>query len=160
MEVILKSAMRLSQLIHTASEVILTGIMLLTVTDVVLRYFGKPILGTYELIGFSGALVIAFSLPLTAGVRGHINVDILISIFPQKARNIVNILTRLFGIGIFFLLGWNLIKYGMDLHKAKEVSMTLQLPFYPVVYVVGICCLVQCLVLFCDILKIFGGKYE
>jgi len=48
----------------------------------------------------------------------------------------------------------------MDLHKAKEVSMTLEIPFYPVAYGVGICCFVQCLVMFCDIVKISGGAYE
>jgi hypothetical protein len=58
------------------------------------------------------------------------------------------------------MIGWNLIKYGMDLHKSGEVSLTLQMPFYPVAYGLAICCFIQCVVIFCDILKILGGKYE
>ena len=38
--------------------------------------------------------------------------------------------------------------------------MTLRMPFYPVAYGLGVSFLLQCLVLFCDILKIHGGTYE
>jgi hypothetical protein len=34
------------------------------------------------------------------------------------------------------------------------------MPFYPVVYAVGVCCFIQCLVLLADVLKIFEDKYD
>ena len=37
---------------------------------------------------------------------------------------------------------------------------TLQIPFYPVVYAVGVCCFLQFLVLLGDLVKVFRGKYE
>ena len=160
MEGILKVVQRFSKMINVIAEVTLTLMMLLTVADVILRSFKKPIVGTYELVSFSGAVVIGFSVPLTSWMRGHVSVDIITSRFSQKVRNIFNIITRCLAIGLFLLIGSNLIKYGMDLHRAKEVSMTLEVPFYPVAYGLGICCFVQCLVLFCDIAKISGGSYE
>ncbi len=160
MEGILKVVQRFSKMINVIAEVTLTLIMLLTVADVILRSFKKPIIGTYELVSFSGAVVIGFSVPLTSWMRGHVSVDIITSRFSKKVRDIFNIATRCLVIGLFLLIGSNLIKYGMDLHKAKEVSMTLEIPFYPVAYGVGICCFVQCLVMFCDIVKISGGSYE
>jgi hypothetical protein len=48
----------------------------------------------------------------------------------------------------------------MDLQKSGEVSLTLQEPFYPVAYGIGVCCFVQCLVMVCDIVKISGGKFD
>ena len=48
----------------------------------------------------------------------------------------------------------------MGLRKSGEVSLTLQVPFYPVAYGLEVCCFVQCLVLVCVIIKIFGGEYE
>jgi TRAP-type C4-dicarboxylate transport system permease small subunit len=138
----------------------LSFIMSVTVADIILRFFRMPIVGTYELVAFSGAVVIGFSVPLTSWVKGHVYVDFLISRFSQKTRNVFNIGTRLLGIWLFIMIGWNLIKYGMDLYRSGEVSPTLQVPFYPVAYGVGICCFIQCLVLLCDILKISGGKYE
>ncbi len=150
----------LTRFINVIAGVSITFIVFLTVTDVILRSFRRPIVGAYELVAFSGAIVIGFSLPLTSWLRGHIYVDFFILKFPQKARNFFNVATRCLGIWLFLMIGWNLVKYGMDLQKSGEVSLTLQLPFYPVAYGVGICCFIQSLVLFCDILKIIGGKYE
>jgi len=151
---------KLSRLINFIGGISLAFIMFLTVADIILRSLRRPIIGTYEIVAFSGAIVIGFSVPLTTWVRGHVYTDFLILRFSQRKRNIINILTRCLGIGLFFIMGWNLIKYGMDLLKSGEVSPTLTMPFYPVAYGLGICCFVQCLVLVCDILKIFGGKYE
>jgi TRAP-type C4-dicarboxylate transport system permease small subunit len=149
-----------SRFLNTIAGISLTFLMLLTVMDVILRLLKKPIVGTYELVAFSGAVVIGFALPLTTWMRGHIFVDFFILKLPKRTRDIFNIATRCLVIVLFFLTGWNLIKYGMDLQKSGEVSLTLQMPFYPVAYGVAICCFVQCLVLIGDILKISGGEYE
>jgi len=150
----------LSRFFNVIAGISLTFLMLLTVMDVILRALKSPIVGTYELVAFSGAVVIGFAVPLTSWLRGHIFVDFFILRFSQKVRNIFNITTRCLVIVLFFLIGWNLIKYGMDLQKSGEVSLTLQMPFYPVAYGVAVCCFVQCLVLICDVIKILGGKYE
>ena len=150
----------LSRFLNIIAGISLTFLMLLTVMDIILRTLGSPIVGTYELVAFSGAIVIGFAVPLTSWVRGHIYVDFFILRFSKTVRNIFNIATRSLVIILFFLIGWNLIKYGIDLQKSGEVSLTLQMPFYPVAYGVAVCCFVQCLVLICDIVKIFGGEYE
>ena len=150
----------LSRFLNVIAGISLTFLMLLTVMDVILRALKKPIVGTYELVAFSGAVVIGFSVPLTSWVRGHIFVDFFVLKFSKTGRNIFNITTRCLVIILFFLIGWNLIKYGMDLQKSGEVSLTLQMPFYPVAYGVAVACFVQCLVMLCDIVKIFGGEYE
>jgi TRAP-type C4-dicarboxylate transport system permease small subunit len=160
MEGFLKTINGISRFLNIIAGISLTFLMLLTITDVILRGFKSPVPGTFEMVAFAGAVVIGFSLPLTSWLRGHIFVDFFILKFSQKGRDIFNIATRCVVIMLFFLIGWNLIKYGMDLQKSGEVSLTLQMPFYPVAYGVGVCCFVQCLVLVCDIVKIFGGKYD
>jgi TRAP-type C4-dicarboxylate transport system permease small subunit len=150
----------ISRFLNVIAGVSLSFLMCLTIGDVILRIFKKPIVGTYELVAFSGAVVIGFSLPFTSWARGHVYVDFLISKFSQRARNIINVVTRCLVIWLFLMIGWNLIDYGMDLRKSGEVSLTLRIPFYPVAYGIGICCFFQCLVFLCDILKIRGGKYE
>ncbi len=151
---------KLSRLINFIGGVSLTFIMFLTVADIILRSFRRPIIGTYEIVAFSGAVVIGFSVPFTTWVKGHVYTDFLILRFSQKIRNVFNISTRCLGILLFFIIGLELIKYGMDLKKAGEVSPTLTMPFYPVAYGLGFCCFIQCLVLLCNILKISGGKDE
>jgi len=150
----------LSRFLNIIAGIALTFMMVLTVADVILRYFKRPIVGTYELVALSGAVVIGFSIPFTSWQRGHIYVDFFILRFRKKIRQAVQTATRLLGMGLFVLIGWNLIQMGMDLRRSGEVSLTLQLPFYPVAYGIGICCFVQCLVLLSDIFKVWGGQYE
>jgi len=160
MEGFLNKVKGVSQFLNVIAGISLTFLMMLTVLDVILRSFRVPIVGTYELVMFAGAVVIGFAVPFTSWVRGHIFVDFFILRFSQKVRNIFNITTRVMVTVLFFLIGWNLIKFGIDLQKTGEVSLTLQMPFYPVAYGIGVCCFIQCLVMICDIMKNFGGKYE
>ncbi|MHB9099229.1 MAG: TRAP transporter small permease [Syntrophales bacterium] len=156
----LKTVTEISRLLNIIAGISLIFLMLLTIIDVLLRGFNRPLLGTYELVALSGAIVVGFSMPQTALSRGHIYVDFLIAKFSQRVRNAYNVTTRCVVFLLFFITGWNLFKYGWDLQRSGEVSLTLQMPFYPVAYGVGICCFVQCLVMVCDIMKIHGGKYD
>jgi TRAP-type C4-dicarboxylate transport system permease small subunit len=160
LQVFINAVSRLSRSINVIAGIAITFIMLLTVLDVILRSFRMPITGTYELVALSGAIVVGFALPLTSFVRGHIYVDFLVLKLSPRARTICNVLTRCLGMVLFFLIGWNLFKVGMDLHKSGEVSMTLKLPFYPVAYGVASSCFVQCLVLVTDLVKISRGVYD
>jgi TRAP-type C4-dicarboxylate transport system permease small subunit len=160
MEKILNKARVLIQSLSIIAGITLTFMICLTVADVILRFFGRPILGTYELVGLFAVVVIGFSLPSTSWKKGHVYMDFLISRFSKSTRNFFNILTRLLGIGLFLIFGWNLIPYGMDLKNVGEITAALHLPFYPIIWGLSICCFVESLVLLCDILKIIGGRYE
>jgi TRAP-type C4-dicarboxylate transport system permease small subunit len=174
---------RISRFLNGIAGISLTLLMMLTVADVTLRAIlslgrwllkqgmlltlgnlivghVRPIVGAYELVGLLGAVVIGFSVPLTSWLRGHIYVDFFIFRFPQGTRNAFNIATRCLSIFLFLMIGTNLFKYGMDLQRTGEVSLTLQMPSYPIVFGVGVCCFVQCLVLIGDMVKIFGGSYD
>ncbi len=160
MEWFLDKVWRLIRSINFIGGVSLAFIMFLTVADIILRSFRKPIVGTYEIVAFSGAIVVGFALPYTSWVKGHVYTDFVVSRFSEKTKKVLSLLTRILGVGLFFLLGIELIKYGLDLKKAGEVSPTLMMPFYPVAYGLGVCSFIQSLVLLCDIFKIAGGKHE
>ena len=140
--------------------VTLTLVMGITVADVILRILGRPIVGAFELVAFFGAIVIGFSIPFTSWLRGHIFVDFLVMKFSKGVRKRIHVFTRLLGLGLFGLIGWNLMKMGADLHRSGEVSPTLHVPFYPVVYGIGIVCLIQVLVMIADIVKVLKEQYE
>lgn len=148
-----------SRLLHAFAGIALVFIVTLTTADVVLRAFKRPILGTYEIVAYTGAVVILFALPLSSWMRSHIFVDFFILKFSRRIQNLFHVATRCMGFFLFFLFGWNVLKYAADLQRTAEVSVTLKLPFYPIIYALGICCFVQCLVLLCDLVKIAGGEY-
>jgi TRAP-type C4-dicarboxylate transport system permease small subunit len=150
----------LSTLMQIVAGTALTFIMLLTGTDVTLRLFGRPIIGTYEMVSLGGALVLGFALPMTSWLRGHIFVDFLYVKCPRKVQQAMNVATRIICIAVYLMIGWNLLLMGMELYASGEVTITRHLPFYPVAYALGLCCFAECLVLICDIGKIAGGTYE
>ena len=160
MRAFLEATRGVSRFLNGIAGISLTFLMLLTIADVILRGFKRPVVGTYELVAFAGAVVVGFSLPLTSWTRQHIYVDFFILKFPGRVKDVFNIITRCLVIVLFFLIGWNLFRYAADLQRSGEVSLTLQMPFYPVAYGVGVCCFIQCLVLACDVVKILGGEYE
>lgn len=150
----------LGRFMQVIAGIALVFIMTLTTCDVILRIFSRPIIGTYEMVAFTGGVVIGFSLPITSFVRGQIFVDFFYQKFPQFWQNVFNVVTRLMCIVLFLFIGWNLLILASDMVKSGEVSLTLQIPFYPVAYGIGISCFVQCLVLVGDLVKIAGGQYE
>jgi TRAP-type C4-dicarboxylate transport system permease small subunit len=49
-----------------------------TVADVVLRIFRRPILGSYEIVEFLGAAVAAFAMAHTTLQRAHVAVELVV----------------------------------------------------------------------------------
>ena len=160
MNALLRVILRLSRGSNALAGVTLSILMGITVLDVILRIFGRPIVGVFELVAFFGAVAIGFSIPFTSWVRGHIYVDSLVVKLPRGARKGCHLFTRVLGLGLFGLAGWNLLKMGNDLLRSGEVSPTLHMPFYPVVYGIGAVCLLQSLVLFGDMIKVIREEYE
>ena len=160
MEAVLTCIEKLSKWMQAFSCIALTCLMLLTTTDVIGRTFGHPIVGTYELVGLGGAVVLGFALPVTSWIRGHIFVDTGFLGLSRPVQNGINVATRLISAVLFVLIGWNLFKLGYELQTAGEVTLTRHIPFYPVAYGLALCCSIQSMVLLCDIMKIARGKYE
>ncbi len=150
----------LSRVMEVIAGVFLVFMLLLTTCDVILRIFSRPIIGTYEMVALSGGIVVGFSVPITSWVRGQIFVDFFYQKFPKNVQDIFNYVTRLMSMLLFLFTAWNLIKMATDMYRSGEVSLTLQLPFYPVAYGIGFAFFVQIFVLIVDMMKIAGGEYE
>jgi len=105
----------ITRFLNIIAGISLTFLMLLTISDVILRFFRMPIVGTYELVAFAGAVVIGFSLPFTSWLRAHIFVDFAILKFPRSIRDVFNIVTRSIVIILFVLIGRNPLEYRLAL---------------------------------------------
>jgi TRAP-type C4-dicarboxylate transport system permease small subunit len=161
MQALLRATAGFCKSLNLLGAFLLTLMMLLTVVDVILRYIGRPITGTFELMSFAGALVTGLALAQTSLDGAHVNLDIVMDAISSRKKKILVVFNRLIGLGIFGLLAWALYEKGNDLYSTGEVSLTLQVPYYPVAYGLAFCCLTECLVLFSDLLKVFfGGEHE
>lgn len=129
------------------------AMMMLTCADVVLRFFRRPIPGTYELVCFLGAVSVAFAMAHTTIEKGHVSVSFVVDLFPKKIQDIIECLTSSFGLSLFAFITWQSMIYANDLRLHNEVSLTLKLPFYPFVYGIGFSAAIVCLILLCDLIN-------
>jgi TRAP-type C4-dicarboxylate transport system permease small subunit len=152
--------LRVSKILSYISGAALTFMMLLTVADVLLRAGGRPILGTYEMVALSLAIVIGFTIPKVSLDRGHVYMEIILDRLSPRSRAILNTSTRLVCIALFAVIGYNLFLIGNEFHASGEVSSTIRIPFYPLAYFVGVCCFIECFVFILHIENIWRGRYE
>jgi TRAP-type C4-dicarboxylate transport system permease small subunit len=150
----------LAKLLYWIAGTAIIAMMILTCGDVVLRFFRRPIPGTYELVCFLGAVAVAFAMAHTTVQKGHVAVSLVVRLFPERIQGLIESITSTFGFIFFALVAWQSVLYGNDLHASSEVSLTLQLPFYPFIYGIGFSAAAVCLVLLTDLfknlMKVFG----
>jgi TRAP-type C4-dicarboxylate transport system permease small subunit len=157
MALIPKTIRRLSNFLNVLAGWSLVAMTLLTCADVLLRIFRCPIRGTYEVIGFLGAAAAAFAMAHTTLQRGHVAVEVLVANLGHRLRWILYLVTQALSIFLFVLIAYESLGYGRSLKAASEVSLTLQLPFYPVLYGISVSSVVVCLVLLVDLWRVATG---
>jgi TRAP-type C4-dicarboxylate transport system permease small subunit len=153
MESFFRFVSRLSRFLFWVAGAILFVMMMLTVVDVILRYAGKSIAGTYELVSFAGALTVGFAIAQTSLDGGHVYVDILTDHVGPALKKALIFCTKLAGTLVFLLLAWSFMFKGIELYGSQEVSMTLHIPFYPVAYGLCVCSVIEALVLLAEAIR-------
>ncbi len=143
----------LNRLLTFIGGFFLVAMVLMTCANIFSRNVWVPIKGTFELMGFFGAIVTAFALGYTQLNKGHIAVDVLINTFSEKTRKILQIINN--GVcAIFFgIAAWQIAVKATTLMTTGEITETLRIIYYPFTYAVAFGCLVLALVMLTDLLK-------
>jgi TRAP-type C4-dicarboxylate transport system permease small subunit len=97
----------------------------------VLRMVWLPIRGTFELMGFFGALVTSFALGYTQMSKGHIAVNVLVDRFSESTRNWLEGINDLVCTVFFAVVAWQIADKAITLGRTGEVTETLRIPYYP-----------------------------
>ena len=130
-----------------ASGIGIFTMIAVTCADVILRRFGVPIIGAYDIVKIAGALTLSFALPYTTAVKGHVAIEYFFHKFNRKTRIMVDSILRIMSMTLFAFLGYRSFIYGHQLLQNNRVTQTLQLPVFWVPYVMGTCCLIVTLVI-------------
>ena len=137
MSIISRALNKFSELLKIIGAVAITAMMVLTVVDVIGRFFKYPIFGSVELIGFLATIIVAAALPYTYKVDGHVGVEILVRLLSKKTQMIIDLFTRTLSLILFSLVTWQMFLYAKDIHKTGEVSMNLEFPIYYIIYLLS-----------------------
>ncbi len=113
--------------------------MFLTAADVILRYlFASPIAGAFEFIEYLMVVSVSLTLAHCAVMKGHINIDIAVSRFPQRGQAVIRSIVLLLGLGLFSLITWQSAVHAGIIRTSGIYSIVLRMPAFPFVWVLFI----------------------
>jgi len=148
----------LNQWLLVIGGVAVLALMALATGNVLLRIFGWPFRGAYELVSFLGAVVTAFALGYTQKRKFNIVVDILSVKFPTGVKQFLDGIGYLIGLLFFGVIAWVIFTWGMKIAASGEVSETLKIIYYPFVFCVALGFAVLSLTLAIDWIGTFRKK--
>ena len=144
---------RVDVVLYSMAGLVLAFMMLVTLTDVIMRNIGRPIVGTLEIISFCGSVVVGFAIPYASWAKVHVFVDFLVAKLNPRNRKIMEVITRCMGIALFAFISYNFILYGLDLRRTHEVSPSFRLPYYPIPFGLSFSCFLESITLVVDLIK-------
>ncbi len=127
----------LNKLLLMAGALVLCLMMALATSNMIFGFLGQPIKGAYEATGFLGALAVCLALAPTQQVRGYITVTIFDRFIPRKVRQLLDLVAQIILACFFFLIIRQLVLLGFSLRLFGELSESLRVPFYPLIFVLA-----------------------
>lgn len=151
-----RSVTRVSSLFNLIASASLFFMIMLTCSDVFMRYFfNRPIAGAYDLVGLMGAVLVSFAMPYTMLVKGHVAVEILMQNLSRGKQVVIETGTHVLAVLLFLMLLWQSLTFARHMKSVGEVTPTLHLPFYPILYCMAVCFFVLCLTVVVNLLRIW-----
>lgn len=160
-----RSGGRLTTTIHVifggAAGILLFTLMSVTMVDVVGRYvFNSPLPGGNELVQILMAAIIYVALPSVCRQEGHITVDLLDALTPEKAVPVRQIVTNLAAFGILAFICWCLWVKAEDLVETKGTFEFLTWPHAPFAYGMAVLSGVAALVFLANLMRYLRGARQ
>ncbi len=143
----------LNKLLTFIGGTFLVAMVLLTCANIFSRNIWGPIRGTFELMGYFGAIVTAMALGYTQLNKGHIAVDVLINKFSDNTKKVLQAVNNGVCTVFFSIVAWQVAVKATTLLETGEVTETLRIVYYPFTYTVAFGCLVLALAMLTDLIK-------
>ena len=132
-----KIANKISENLDWGARALFMIIVALVVSNVILRFFGRPIHGAYEVVGLLMAAAIGLAISHCAAKEGHVAVTILVERMPEKYRLILDVVVNLCILAFLLLTVRMLVLYGNRLLIGDYVSMTRKIPMFYFAYIIA-----------------------
>ncbi|PKN28332.1 MAG: hypothetical protein CVU64_13840 [Deltaproteobacteria bacterium HGW-Deltaproteobacteria-21] len=153
----MKPIRSLSRFMNAVACGVLGLMMLLTVSDVLLRYFlRRPILGATELTENMMACLAFLSLAWCAVERSHLKVDVVMIMFSSRVQALFDSITSLLGLCLVALIAWRGFVEAVAVKELNIESSLLGIPASPFYYVMAAGFAVLCLVMVTQFIEDLG----
>jgi TRAP-type C4-dicarboxylate transport system permease small subunit len=113
------------------------AMMLITCADVLLRLFNRPIKGAYDLVQIAVVVAITGAVPYTTAVKGHVAIEFFYHKLGRRGRILMDTGIRLLAMALFAILAYQSVLFGSQLRNTSQVTLTLQIPLFPIPYLIA-----------------------
>jgi TRAP-type C4-dicarboxylate transport system permease small subunit len=129
---------QVSRILGICAIVLLGAMMMLTVTDVVMRLvFNNPVTASVEFTEYLILFVVYLGLAWCAMRGGHIKVEILVGRLPARVQAIINCINALIVMGLCAFLAWMAISESSASRDVGFASQITGIPDWPFYILVG-----------------------
>lgn len=143
----------ISRRISQLGQVALVLVMLLIVTNVILRLPWRPLPGTVEMVELLGTILLGLGIAYCQQKKSHIFVSVLVDRFPLRVQALVDAVTGLLALFFTSLVARQLFIYGTRMLERGYTTGHLNIPVYPFIYLVGVGFIILALVLLKDLIN-------
>jgi TRAP-type C4-dicarboxylate transport system permease small subunit len=156
-------ALTINRFFTRLASIALALLMVLTVADVVGRYFlNRPVTGTFELTELFMVFIVFLALGFAQHQNEHISLDLAYTYFPAKLKKTTNVLIDVVNLAVMAAVTWQLYAYSVRMGEGNYTTAVLQLPIQPFVIVAIAGTASYALAIICDLIKsigkFWGGK--
>lgn len=137
----------LSYILFAVAMGLVACLMFLTAVDVIGRFFGRPIIGSYQISEIMQVWIICLSWPYAARVMAHVRVDMLVEKLPKRMQYTIDLVMHLIVLAIFVLISWQGYELVMRTRALGELIGIINIPLAPFQIVVPLGALATILVL-------------
>ena len=130
---------------HVLAFVALMTMMITVVANIIGRIFFKtPIMGTLEIAGFAGVIVVAVAIGFAQRENRNVVVDIVAQRFSSRIRRITDSVTFLLSLTAIGFLFWAVAESAIESLASGDVTLTLGIQTFPFRFIWAIGLLVLC----------------
>lgn len=129
----------------------------LVVGNALARVVYQPFTGTVEVVGWLTAVTIGFGLGYTQVHRGYVEIDALVERLPRGVQRAIRRGVLCVSMAFFALVAWQVAIYGCATLKNGNLSETLWLPYYPLIFLLALGFAGLTLAILVDLLEEFHG---
>lgn len=137
---------------------ILLLLVLVVVANAISRMIYVPFAGTTEIVGWLAAVATAFGLGFTQLQQGYVEIDALVDKFPVSLQRLIKGIMLFISMSFFTLVAWQLCFYALKVNANGNLSETMGITFYPLIFLVALGFLGLALALLVDLLKELVGE--
>jgi len=127
-----KAFRKFNAFLNVISSTLMIILMLMTVTDVVLRkWFGLPFSGSYELTMLMLSLIVLFGFGYANDYKEHVVIDIFYERMPYSLKKFCSILAITLSLVMTAVLTFVVFRQGLRLMASGGITFSLKIPLWP-----------------------------